>query len=338
MLQRGLSALSKSHFENPLVEQRELVAGVALARIELGVIEIVGDARLGWLHSLLSQNLANLKPGDSAETLLLDPHGHVEQQIRVLNKEASTLLVVEPERTEALLAWLKKMVFRTAVTLTDRSQEFEALVGFAEQPALAEYAQWQDRWPGPTPGGFRYSAREVSYGLRLWLVPKGTELPANAKPAGTMALEALRIAAGRPAASDFDDKSLPHEFDLLTTAVHLSKGCYRGQETVAKVHNLGRPPRRLTLLHLDSSEALPPAGAVVLSEGKECGRVLAAAVHFESGAIALALIARRVDEALPLTIEFEGSTVAANQEVLVPAEAGRVAPPPKLPRLNLRGS
>jgi folate-binding protein YgfZ len=330
--------LNKSHFENPLVEQRELVGGKALVRLKLGVVQVVGENRLTWLHSLTSQNLANLKPGDSAETLLLDPNGHVEQQIRVINREAETLLVVDPEKTVSLISWLTKMIFRSGVTISDLSEGLEALVGFADQPELGEFASWVDPWPGPTAGGYRYSQRVASYGLRLWLVPNGTELPAGCTNAGTMALEALRIAAGRPGGADFDDKSLPHEFDLLATSVHLNKGCYRGQETVAKVHNLGRPPRRLTLLHLDASEILPERGAIVSHEGKECGQVLAAAVHYESGAIALALISRRIDETVGLSVEIEGSEASANQEVLVPAEAGRVAPPPKLPRLNLRAS
>jgi tRNA-modifying protein YgfZ len=329
--------LNRSHFENPLIEQRELVAGKAMVRIKQGVVEVVGENRLTWLHSLTSQNLSNLKPGESAETLLLDPNGHVEQQIRVINLEAKTVLLVEPEKTGALISWLTKMIFRSGVTVTDLSDGLEALVGFADQPELAEFASWGDPWPGPTAGGYRYSQRVANYGLRLWLVPVGTALPAGTTDAGTMALEALRIAAGRPGGSDFDEKSLPHEFDLLATSVHLSKGCYRGQETVAKVHNLGRPPRRLTLLHLDASEILPERGATVRHEGNECGHVLASQVHYESGAIALALIARRIDEAASLSVEIEGSEASANQEVLVPAEAGRVAPPPKLPRLNLRG-
>lgn len=329
--------MNKTHFENPLVEQRKLVAGRALVRVQLGVVEVAGENRLSWLHSLTSQNLANLRPGESSETLLLDPNGHVEQQIRVINLEAATLLLVEPEKTESLISWLKKMIFRSGVQVADLSENYEALIGFGEQPELADYPVWVDPWPGPTPGGYRYSQRVANYGLSLWLVLPGTALPEGCSGAGTMALDALRIAAGRPGGADFDEKSLPHEFDLLATSVHLSKGCYRGQETVAKVHNLGRPPRRLTLLHLDASEILPAPGASVTHEGSECGRVLASAVHYESGAIALALIARRIDEAASLSVELEGGLATASQEILVPAEAGRVAPPPKLPRLNLRG-
>ena len=72
--------------------------------------------------------------------------------------------------------------------------------------------------------------------------------------AGTWAYEALRIAAGRPRLGlDTDHRTIPHELGWIETAVHLSKGCYRGQETVARVHNLGHPPRRLVRLHLDGA-------------------------------------------------------------------------------------
>jgi len=329
--------LSSTHFGNPMIEQRELLAGAALVRDEVGVIEVAGEPRLGWLHALLTQNLANLKPGDSAETLLLDPNGHIEQHIRVINQAEQSLLLVPVTQAEGLEVWLRKMVFRTAVTITNRTGEFEQLIGFADQPELAEHPVWVDPWPGVVAGGARYSNLQPSYGARHWLVPVGFEHGKN--DAGTLALTALRVAVGRPEFEDFDDKTLPHEFDLLSTAVHLSKGCYRGQETVAKVHNMGRPPRRLVLLHLETGEAVPDAGAAVRvpETEAECGSIRAGALHFEAGAIALALVTRRTDESTELEVELDGAWVRASQEVLVPAEAGRAAPPPKLPRLKLSG-
>jgi folate-binding protein YgfZ len=99
--------------------------------------------------------------------------------------------------------------------------------------------------------------------------------------AGLLALEALRIAVWRPRfATEVDEKTIPHELDWLRTAVHLSKGCYRGQETVAKVHNLGYPPRRLVMLYLDGSNTVLPSGGdeVVLDE-KTVGHVTSAARH-----------------------------------------------------------
>ena len=77
--------------------------------------------------------------------------------------------------------------------------------------------------------------------------------------AGIWAAEALRVAAWRPRLGfETDHRTIVHEVDWLRTAVHLHKGCYRGQETVARVHNLGRPPRRLVFLHLDGSGHVLP--------------------------------------------------------------------------------
>src|SRR5205085_9721513 len=100
-------------------------------------------------------------------------------------------------------------------------------------------------------------------------------LGAGAVPAGLDAFEALRVEARRPRLGvDTDHRTIPNELEWLNTAVHLDKGCYRGQETVARVHNLGRPPRRLVLLHLDGvSEELPAPGTPVQAGARDVGRV-----------------------------------------------------------------
>jgi folate-binding protein YgfZ len=254
--------------------------------------------------------------------------------------------MVNQENTEALLSWLSKMVFRMKVELTDRSAEF-ALVGTTKpKPQLAFVSNsqplvWKDEWPGVTPGGYRYSTREVNYSWFEHLVEASQldHLLSTASLSGTLAADALRVAAGRPlAASEIDDKSLPHELDLLSTAVHLSKGCYRGQESVAKVHNLGHPPRRLTFLHLDGSEhSLPDVGDEVRVPGQDkvVGKITSAAQHFEMGPIALAIISRSVAEDASLEVSSSGGMIAATQEIIVPQSAGKVVEVPKLPRLKL---
>ncbi|CAB4558095.1 unannotated protein [freshwater metagenome] len=315
----------------------------------VGIICVSGLDRLTWLHSLLSQNLKNLKPGESAEALLLDPQGHIEQLIKIIDDGESSWLMVNQENTEALLSWLSKMVFRMKVGLTDRSTDY-ALVGATKpKPELAFVSNsqplvWKDGWPGVTTGGYRYSTREVKYSWFEHLVEASQldKLLSQASLAGTMAADALRVAAGRPlAASEIDEKSLPHELDLLSTAVHLSKGCYRGQESVAKVHNLGHPPRRLTFLHLDGSEhSLPDVGdeVRVSGEDKVVGKVTSAAQHFEMGPIALAVISRSVAEDASLEVSSSGGLITATQEIIVPQSAGKVVEVPKLPRLKLGGA
>jgi folate-binding protein YgfZ len=333
-----------------MIEQRSLFEGDSVCLMDpAGIISVSGADRLTWLHSLLSQNLKNLKPGESAEALLLDPRGHIEQQIKVIDDGETTWLMVNKENTAPLLDWLTKMVFRMKVELTDRSADF-ALVGTTKpKPELAFVSNsqpmvWKDGWPGVTLGGYRYSTREVNYSWFEQLV-ESSEVDnglGQVSLSGTMAADALRVAAGRPlAASEIDEKSLPHELDLLATAVHLSKGCYRGQESVAKVHNLGHPPRRLTFLHLDGSEhSLPDVGDEVRVSGQEkvVGKVTSAAQHFEMGPIALAVISRSVAEDASLEVSSSGGIITATQEIIVPQSAGKVVEVPKLPRLKLGGA
>jgi len=144
-------------------------------------------------------------------------------------------------------------------------------------------------------------------------------------PVGLWAWEALRIEAGVPRFGlDTDEKTIPNEVGWVAgpgqqAAVHLDKGCYRGQETVARVHTLGRPPRRLVLLHIDgSAEHLPAHGSEVTSDGRRVGFVGSTARHHELGPISLALIKRNVD----ISLELVADGVAASQEVLVDPEVG----------------
>jgi folate-binding protein YgfZ len=330
-----------------MIEQRKLAEGQALCLLDAqGVITVSGVDRLTWLHSLLSQNLKNLSAGESTEALLLDPQGRIEQVIKVIDDGQTTWLMVDSKNTEALLSWLQKMVFRMKVEIFDRSAEFATVGATAENSAVSFVSNshpliWKDQWPGVSAGGYRYSTRPVDYNWFEHLVQVGEleRVLAGKTLAGTMAADGLRVAAGRPKAiNEVDEKSLPHELDLLATAVHLAKGCYRGQESVAKVHNLGHPPRRLTFLHLDGSEhALPDVGdeVRVLGEEKSRGTVTSVAQHFEMGPIALAVISRSVPEDAALEVVGKNGLIAATQEVIVPQSAGSVANIPKLPKLNL---
>ena len=339
--------LVKEHYGDPMIEQRKLSEGQALCLLDTqGVISVRGIDRLTWLHSLLSQNIKNLAPGASAEALLLDPQGRIEQVIKLIDDGETTWLMVDHAHTGALLAWLQKMVFRMKVEITDRSADFATVGATTLNPEISFVSNehpliWKDQWPGVVAGGFRYSTRAVVYTWFEYLVQVADleKVLAGKSLAGTMAADGLRVAAGRPrATNEVDEKSLPHELDLLATAVHLSKGCYRGQESVAKVHNLGHPPRRLTFLHLDGSEhALPDVGDQVRVSGddKSRGKITSVAQHFEMGPIALAVISRSVPEDAALEVVGKHGLIAATQDVIVPQSAGSVANIPKLPKLNL---
>ena len=345
--------VARPHFTNPLTEQRALFEGTAAVDFgQRGVIQVSGPDRLDWLHSLLSQNLKNLKPGQSAEALLLDPNGHIEQAIHFIDDGESSWLIVESEFAATLLSWLTRMIFRMQVTLADRSADFTVVGHFGTGLSAAFVSNeiplvWQDPWPGVVSGGVRYSRAwpaKWPFTESLVEIESANLALGEFEPAGTLAFEALRIAAHRPrAGAEVDERSLPHELDWMSTAVHLSKGCYRGQETVAKVHNLGHPPRRLVFLHLDGSgHELPNAGDEIFfanegSEPKVVGKITSVAQHFEMGPIALAVISRTTPIDAQLIVHSAVGDIQASQEVIVPPDAGKAVDRPKLPKLLMGG-
>jgi folate-binding protein YgfZ len=341
------------HYGNPLGEQKRLAAGEAIVDLsDRAVLSVTGEDRLTWLDSLTSQSIARLAPGESAETLLLEPTGRLEYDIRLLDDGVSTWLLLEAAEAVGLHAWLSRMIFMLRVEVTDRSEEF-ATIGTMGSPAVGAAAPngvplvWHDPWVTVVRGGHQYSlsAEHPSSGWTYSeILVDRSRLDASAVDpvilegpvAGTLALEALRIAAWRPRlATEADERTIPHELDWLRSAVHLTKGCYRGQETIAKVHNLGHPPRRLVMLHLDGSDGVLPAhGDAVLAGETEVGRVTSAALHYELGPIALAVVKRSTDPDAGLTVRAADADIAAAQEVIVPPSAGAEADIPKLPRLR----
>lgn len=313
--------MATTSFGNPLVEQRDLLNGKAAVLLDSKVIKVTGEDRLKWLHALLSQNIVNLKPGESCEALLLNPQGHIEASIHLVDDGESAILIVDEAVAEHLLNHLRKMRLRTQVAI-ELQENLKVFATFKSPLAGADLV-WRDPWPGVYPGGYRYAQTSGE----PWDYFESIAKVSNLAEAGTVALEALRIASHRPSVTDVDEKTLPHELDWMATGVHLSKGCYRGQESVAKVHNLGHPPRRLVLLHLDGSgHLLPEIGASVFNGETEVGRVTSAATHYEAGAIALAVIKRTVPEDAELTV---GENISAAQQVIVPQSAGKVVTLPR---------
>jgi folate-binding protein YgfZ len=335
------------HYGNPLGEQRLLAAGTAVVDLgHRGIVTVTGPDRLSWLDSLTSQSIKGMRPGDSSETLQLDVNGRLEYAMRVVDDGETTWLLVDADEAEGLLAWLTRMRFMLRVELADRSADFSTL-GSLGSPAIEAAAPngvplvWRDPWASVAQGGHQYSTAAEHPGS-LWtysetLVEPAALAAASVLPAaGLLALEALRIAAWRPRlATEGDERSIPHELDWLRSAVHLTKGCYRGQETVAKVHNLGHPPRRLVMLHLDGSDGvLPAAGDTVALGDDAVGTITSSALHYELGPVALAVIKRSVEHDAGLEVLSDGIRIAAAQEVIVPRDAGAEANVPRLPRLG----
>ena len=298
-----------AHYGDPFREQRALEAGEAFTdRSNRGVLTITGPDRLSWLHSLTSQHLQNLEPGTGAQALLLDPNGHVEHHLTLTDDGNTTWLHVEPGTTAALTEYLNSMRFMLRVEVADVTADYAVLTVLAPGAALLAALDGV-RVPGGDP---RFETIDL-------LVKRGTGVPGGT-PAGMWAFEALRIAARVPRFGlDTDHRTIPHEVGWIGTAVHLNKGCYRGQETVARVHNLGHPPRRLVFLDLDgSADSLPAHGAPIDHNGVIAGFAGSTGRHYEMGPIGLGLIKRTVP--VDATLRVDG--VAAAQEVIVPPDAG----------------
>jgi len=283
------------HFGEPVKEQRALEAGTAWADLShLSVIAVSGEDRLKWLHDLTTQYLTDLEAGIWKPAMILDPQGHVEYQFNLVDDGTTTFLILDASYAESLVAYLTKMKFMLKVDVRDATSEFAVL-----------------RAPGAT----------TDIGGPFALVPRGEvaqmaqAFNAVATQVGTWALDAERVAAGRPRIGfETDHKTIPNEIGVLHGAVHMNKGCYRGQETVAKIFNLGNPPRRLTMLHLDGSDVgFPATGTKIENDGVVVGFIGTVARHHELGTIALAIVKRNTP--LDATLSVDG--IAAAQQPIV---------------------
>ena len=331
----GADAGVASHYGEPLREQRALAAGTAVVDLShRGVVTVTGPDRLSWLNTLSSQQVSGLQPGESSELLLLSIQGRIEFDARVVDDGGTTWLVVEAAEAPPLAEWLNKMKFMLRVEIEDVSAEWAVIGSTKDVEEWSGLLSWRDPWPHVGAGGYAYSvvAEADHPGLdRPWveyLVPAAAleETVGDRPLAGVLAAEALRIAAWRPRlGAETDDKTIPHELDLLRTAVHLAKGCYKGQETIARVHNLGHPPRRLVFLQLDGSQhTMPVPGSQVLLGERKVGVVTSVAQHYEMGPVALAVIKRSVGPDEILTVMDGEEPYVAAQEVIVAPDAGQV--------------
>ena len=297
------------HFGDPHREQRLLVEGISIVDISnRGVVTVTGPDRLTWLHTLTTQHLENLQPNESALVLILSPHGHVEHELHLVEDGETSWLIVEPGTADSLENYLKSMQFMLRVEITNVTSQFAVV-----WEPIAAVDALHPTWLVPEPfAGRGLIGREVII-PRADLNSRLEEAPAQS---GSWALEALRVAAAMPRmGAETDHKTLPHEVGWIGSAVHLQKGCYRGQETVARVQNLGKPPRRLVLLHLDgSAEILPGHGAPVFAGDKEVGWVGTGARHYELGPVATAIVKRNVPIEAILTIRTDDGEVPAAQE------------------------
>ncbi|GGQ63338.1 CAF17-like 4Fe-4S cluster assembly/insertion protein YgfZ [Streptomyces asoensis] len=298
------------HYGDLFREQRALADGAGFVDLShRGVVAVSGEDRLSWLHLLLTQHVTDLPVGEATEALILSANGHIEHALYLVDDGLTVWMHVEPGTREALLAYLESMKFFYRVEVADRTADLAVV--YLPAGSIT-----------PVPPGV--VVRETAYGRELFLPRVDLEAFAEqaGPPAGILAHEALRVEQHRPRLGfETDHRTIPHELGWIGTAVHLQKGCYRGQETVARVQNLGKPPRRLVFLHLDGSEVHLPAAGTELRvadedpDGRKIGFVTTSVRHHELGPVALALVKRNVPVDAPL---LAGTTAAAQETVVEP--------------------
>ena len=375
-------AFAPEHFGNPLREQALLAQGQAWAWLSRDVVEVSGADRLSYLTTVSTQVLTDLEnDGQSRQVLFLDANGHilyVALAVAALvpdSGEQSVLLLVDAGCGEGLAQLLNSRRFMLRVQAQVRpdlqvagaiGDGVQKLAGVVENLVTT----WSDPWPGITPGGSTYftGTRHPGANYRAGGVVVALEAgqtapdqaaasgqePGQALAAagltqgltqvGELAWEALRIEAGLPRwAREVDARAIPNELDWLRTGVHLNKGCYPGQETIARTVNLGRPPRRLVQLQLAGWQGqLPEVGARVYlpagdnPAGKVVGAITSVARHWELGNIALALVRRGVPAQAELAVDLEAGYESASQELLVDPAGKAEASPSQRPGLGLK--
>jgi tRNA-modifying protein YgfZ len=303
------------HYGDPLGEQRAAAdEAVVVDRSHRATLAITGGERKSWLHNISTQHVSELPDGAVTQNLSLDGQGRVEDHWIQTELDGVTYLDTEPWRGEPLLTYLRKMVFWADVAVEPAELAVLSLLGprLADTPVLEALGLGSlpaEQAAVPLPDG-GFVRRLPADGLELDLVAPRDQadqwrqrlVDAGVRPAGVWAYEAHRVAALRPRLGvDTDERTIPHEVGWIGPAVHLDKGCYRGQETVARVHNLGKPPRMLVLLHLDGSTDRPATGDPVLAGGRNVGRLGTVVDHVDFGPIALALLKRGLPADTALT-------------------------------------
>jgi folate-binding protein YgfZ len=331
------------HYGDPFGEQRAAAdSAVVVDRSHRAVLALTGSDRKTWLHNISSQHVSDLPDGAVTQNLSLDGQGRVEDHWIQTELDGVTYLDTEPWRGEPLMAYLRKMVFWSDVAVEAAELAVLSLLG----PRLTDTQVLDALGVGSLPtegaavalpeGGFL--RRMPGDGIELdVVVPRDQAaqwrqrlVDAGVRPAGIWAFEAHRVAALRPRLGvDTDERTIPHEVGWIATAVHLDKGCYRGQETVARVHNLGKPPRMLALVQLDGSSDRPATGDPLLAGGRTVGRLGTVVDHVDEGPIALALLKRGLPADTPLITGGEAEVAAViDPDSLPPADsvgAGRLA-------------
>ncbi len=284
--------------EAPLAQLRAARDGGAWAeRPDLATLTLTGADVLAYLHTVTSQHTADLRPGDAAAALLLSPKGKIEFAFRLAVVEADrVVLSCDLPAAADLGERLARFVFRYDVAVGSSAPGGRTLLGPAADRPLA---------PGAGPVAFRTE-------LGLDVFPAAAADVAGLPEVGAATLEVLRVERGLPRwGRELTDDVIAEEAGLLASHVHLDKGCYPGQETVARVHNLGQVQRRLAGLRFGGAAPAPFRADLVSDDGRRAGQVRSGVVHPELGPIALAYVRRVIPDGALVMAGDQVATVVA---------------------------
>ncbi|HIW95093.1 MAG TPA: folate-binding protein [Candidatus Corynebacterium gallistercoris] len=332
-------SLTAWHYGDPLVEQRRVEQRPGLVdQWDRVAIEVSGEERLTWLNNLISQKVNAIAPGQTTYGLVLDVQGRVQFFFGISCLPEAVVLDVAATHADGLERYLSSMIFWSQVEVRRLDWARLTVVGQSLLAAGSSSFVGDATAPPPLPNNLAVDLSSVPHvqmlrthrlgsipAVDVW-VPRSEvvavwdALAESAAPIGRMAYDALRITGRVPAMEDLDEKTIPHEVPFFlgpeglaqgatqagveadgptSAAVHLNKGCYRGQETVSRVHNLGKSPRVLVLVHLDgSANRLPELGSPVQAGSRAIGRVGTSIHDADYGPVALALVKRSVVEKL----------------------------------------
>lgn len=263
-----------------------LAVGPSVAR---AFLRVTGADAQDFLHRMSTQDLARLRPGESAYCAFLNPKGHLLGEGHLLVREDGLLLALDPAACDATRAHLEHLVIMDDVTFEELSPSLRSLPIFGPTAGAASAAA-----PGPTPLRVPTGRRGAPC-VELWLSGPEAERAREALvAAGAVALsdedlEVLRVLGGVARfGADMDATRLPMEAGLTREAISFEKGCYVGQETVMRATARGHLTRGLVQL------ALPPGtgrDAVLTADGKEVG-VVTSAVDGPDGRVGLGYVKR----------------------------------------------
>lgn len=328
-----------AHFGDPAAEYRAAREEVALAhRPGRALFRVEGTDRATFLQGLLTADVAALQPGGGCRSLFLDNKGHVRGVLELWAGDDAIVVGCEASFIERALPDLTKYILAADVTVTDQRDDKTvlALLGpgvdglldqaGAQPPAPAPWAHRSVELGGATV----WLARTADVGIAaieahvpaadVDAVWSALALAASEPPAlvGWEAAELLRIEAGVPRIGhEINDAEFPQEL-RLDDAVDYEKGCYLGQETVARIHYRGQVNRLLSGLR---GGAPLPVGAELVSSDREVGRITSAARSPRLGAIGLALVRREEAEAgATVQVRADGTTITEARVTRLPIE------------------